>query len=232
MPGRKDDALDYGQPHINRRTKRVSPGFQRFTAIQGLLFNRWDGLISLLLAASPVGGLDFFSQGLVPLEVVLGFIHSLPGIIKVQFDRKFDRRIFLIELEKNQAIKTEFTLYAFPRLEKDIVVDGVLIDSLQDILVNKVMALTDRMDAKDYADLYLAVQKRPEIKIERLIEAAGKKFGISGVGDIIQGRFLGDIPSPQRLYLTESLSPETLKAFFRNQAKSWIARRLSTEPDL
>jgi hypothetical protein len=176
--------------------------------------------------------LDFFSQELVPLEIVIDFIHSLPGVIKVQFDRKFDRRIFLVELEENQTIKTEFTLYPFPRLEKDIIVDGVLVDSLQDILVNKVMALTDRMDAKDYVDLYFAVQKHPAVKIERLIEDAGKKFGVSGVGHIMQGRFLGDIPSPKGLYLTELLSPETLEAFFRNQVKSWIARRLSTDPDL
>jgi hypothetical protein len=168
----------------------------------------------------------------VPLEIVLDFIHSLPGVIKVQFDRKFDRRIFLVELEENQSIKTEFTLYAFPRLEKDIVVDGVLVDSLQDILVNKVMALTDRMDAKDYVDLYFAVQKYPEIKIECLIEDAGKKFGVSGVGHIIQGRFLGDIPSPEGLYMTESLNPETLVAFFHDQAKSWISHRLLTDPDL
>jgi predicted nucleotidyltransferase component of viral defense system len=168
--------------------------------------------------------LDFFSGEAAALEMVLSFIHSLPGVTKVQFDRKFDRRIFLLELADNRVIKTEFTRYPFPRLEKETVVEGILIDSFQDILVNKIVAMTDRIDAKDYVDLYCAIRKQPEIKIERLIEGAEKKFGVIGVGHIIQGRFLGDIPSSRGLHLMESIDPEQFVSFFRSQAKAWIAR--------
>lgn len=67
----------------------------------------------------------------------------------------------------------------------------------------------------------------PDISIDRLIDAAEKKFGVAGVGHILQGRFLGDIPLPGGLYLSESLDPDRLVAFFHNQAKAWIARRIA-----
>jgi hypothetical protein len=35
-----------GNPILTAEQKRFLLAFQRFTAIQGLLFNRWDGLIS------------------------------------------------------------------------------------------------------------------------------------------------------------------------------------------
>lgn len=168
--------------------------------------------------------LDFFSNEPAPLETVPGFLRSLPGVVRIHFDHKFDRRIFQIELADARILKTEFTGYPFPRLGKETVVDGVLIDSLQDILAYKIMALTDRLDAKDYVDLYYALKKNPEVQMDRLIEDAERKFGVGEISHILQGRFLGDIPAPTGLYLTESLDPEQLVSFFRGRARAWISR--------
>ncbi len=85
---------------------------------------------------------------------------------------------------------------------------------------------------KDYVDLYCAALIHPEIKIEHLVAAAEKKFGVTGVGHILQGRFLGDIPSLQGLYWKEAIDPKAFVTFFRNQAKTWIARRVAVVSDL
>ena len=219
-------------PIVTEEQKRFLLAFRESPLSKVYYLSGGTALSAFYLQHRRSEDLDFFTGDLVPLEMILGFIHALPGVTNVQFDRKFDRRIFLLELGDNRAIKTEFTLYPFPRLEKHTLVEGVLIDSLQDILTNKVMALTDRMDVKDYVDVYCAALKHPEVEIEHLVEAAEKKFGVAGVGHILQGRFLGDIPSLQGLYLMESIDPETFVTFFRNQAETWIARRVSVGPDL
>lgn len=67
----------------------------------------------------------------------------------------------------------------------------------------------------------LSIQDNPILTEEQ------KKFGVTGVGHILQGRFLGDIPSLQGLYLKEAIDPEVFVTFFRNQAKTWIDRRVA-----
>jgi len=121
-------------------------------------------------------------------------------------------------------LKVEFSAYPFPLLEQATLVEGVRVDSLMDILVNKIMALTDRREAKDYIDLYWAWQIFPELEVEKLVQEAEKKFGIKGIQYIIQGKFLDDIPIPEGLQLARPLNLEDYLNYFRTKAREWIAR--------
>jgi predicted nucleotidyltransferase component of viral defense system len=168
--------------------------------------------------------LDFFSWEAVAVEGIIGFIKSIPEVVKIHYDRKFDRKLFLLEQREGHFLKVEFTTYPFPPLEQATLVEGVRVDSLLDILANKIMALTDRRDAKDYIDLYWAWQVFPELEVERLVSAAEKKFGIKGTEYIIQGKFLDDIPIPEGLQLTRPINSEDYLNFFRTKAREWIGR--------
>ena len=53
-----------------------------------------------------------------------------------------------------------------------------------DILANKLMAMTDRRDPKDYVDVYFILQDYPSMKIEDSIRQTGYKFGIKGVSSV------------------------------------------------
>lgn len=97
--------------------------------------------------------LDFFSEENVGVEEVLDFVKSLPLVGAAEYERKYDRKICLLRFSESKVIKVEFTTYPFPRFEKGQIVDGIQVDSLKDILTNKLMAVTDRRDAKDYVDL-------------------------------------------------------------------------------
>lgn len=168
--------------------------------------------------------LDFFSWEAVTVEVIIGFIKSIPEVVKIQYGRKFDRKLFLLEQKDGHFLKVEFTTYPFPLLGQATLVEGVKVDSLLDILVNKIMALTDRRDAKDYIDLYWAWQIFPELDVERLVPEAEKKFGIKGIEYIIQGKFLDDIPNPEGIQLARPLNLEAYSTFFKTKARKGIAR--------
>jgi predicted nucleotidyltransferase component of viral defense system len=171
--------------------------------------------------------LDFFSEAPVGIEEVLAFVKSLPGISDVQYERKYDRKLFILQFSRARFLKVEFTTYPFPRLEKGPIVEKLQIDSLQDILANKLVAVTDRRDAKDYLDLYCAFKKHPELDIDSLIAQAEAKFGVKGVQHILRGRFLETIPSIGNLKTRESIDPVALTQFFVQNARRWIIR--STE---
>lgn len=170
--------------------------------------------------------LDFFSEGDVGVEEVLDFVKSLPLAREAEYERKYDRKLFLLRFSESKVIKVEFTTYPFPRVEKGPVVDGTQVDSLRDILINKLMAVTDRRDAKDYVDLYCAMKKYPELDLDQLARDTEAKFGVKGVEHILRGRFLETLPPLGVLKMRQELDKKDLELFFGQQAKRWIARSL------
>ncbi len=168
--------------------------------------------------------LDFFSEEDFRVEQVIGFLKSLPRVAKVEYDRKFDRRLFLLSGPGGAVFKVEFTTYPYSRCEEGLEIDGIRVDSLKDILVNKIMALTDRRDPKDFVDLYFALKARPDMDLDVLIRATESKFGVAGVGYILRGRFLEGVPSIGTLIMLKELNRDLLEQFFKTQAKAWIAK--------
>ena len=75
-------------------------------------------------------------------------------------------------------------MYPFERLASASKFGGVMADSISDILANKLMAMTDRRDPKDYVDVYFILQDYPSMKIEDSIRQTGYKFGIKGVSSV------------------------------------------------
>ena len=172
--------------------------------------------------------LDFFTDNEFAIETVLDFVKLLPGIQERHYERKYDRRIFLLHYPNGQAMKVEFTRYPFTRRVAGPVIDSICVDSLEDILVNKLMAMTDREEPKDYVDLFCALCDHPELKLDTLVEATAAKFGVKGVRHILSGRFLRPLPPSGVLNMRRPLNKEAMARFYGQQATSWVA---SSKPD-
>jgi predicted nucleotidyltransferase component of viral defense system len=170
--------------------------------------------------------LDFFSEEQIDIEPVLAFLKSVPDVGDIQYERKFDRKMFILRHTSGQVLKVEFTTYPFKRCEEGLAVEEISVDSLKDILVNKTMALTDRKDPKDYVDLFYGFKNRPGMDLRELLRATETKFGIKGVGHIIKGRFLEGLPSLGTLMLMTEFDYETVTRFFKDQALSLISADL------
>ena len=174
--------------------------------------------------------LDLFTEEPVGIEEILAFLRSLPAFGKIEYHHKFDRRIFVLQCSTTKILNVEFTLYPFPRCDVGLSVEGVYIDSLTDILANKLVAMTDRRDAKDYVDLYFALKSNPDLDIEMLIRDAERKFGVVGVKDILRGRFLEGPPPLGILKMRETLDATAMAEFFSVQARDWISSSVKGKP--
>jgi len=170
--------------------------------------------------------LDLFSQEPVGIEPVLAFLKTVPDVVDIQYERKFDRKIFLLRQANGRPLKVEFTTYPFNQCEKEMTVGELAIDSLKDILVNKIMAMTDRRDSKDFVDLFYGLKKNPEVSLRHLLQATETKFGIKGVSHIIRGRFLEEAPPLGVLSMRENLDYPAIVRFFKDQALSLISEDL------
>jgi predicted nucleotidyltransferase component of viral defense system len=125
--------------------------------------------------------LDFFTKDEAETEPILAFLKSLPEVQDLHLERKFDRKIFIIRYGDAESLRVEFTKYPFKRIKPFKRVEGIQVDSMLDILANKLMALTDRKDAKDYADIYFILKEFPNLSIDQMIEMTEQKFGISDI---------------------------------------------------
>ena len=122
--------------------------------------------------------LDFFSENEFEpqsISVVLKKLQKRAGIIKVEYTQSFNRSLFFLEL-KDEKIKTEFTYFPFPRIEKKTKIGELYVDSMLDISVNKVFTIYQKPRSRDFIDLYFILQKEKSWSLDELVKKAQVKF--------------------------------------------------------
>lgn len=121
--------------------------------------------------------LDFFSEQEVdPLALQVFFKEQKESldIRNLDFKQNMNRNLFFLELPSG-ILKTEFTYFPFPRIERGPTKYGISADSLLDIAVNKLFTIYQRTAARDYIDLY-CICGREGYSIEDLLKKAKVKF--------------------------------------------------------
>jgi predicted nucleotidyltransferase component of viral defense system len=121
--------------------------------------------------------LDFFSEEEFDIQAVNIFFaknKKMLGIKKIDFQQSFNRNLIFLHL-KDEVIKTEFTYFPFPRIEKKIKKNKLFVDSLEDIAVNKLFTIYQNPRSRDFIDLYLII-KKTGWKIDNLMKKTKVKF--------------------------------------------------------
>lgn len=169
--------------------------------------------------------IDFFSENEFDAEnisVALKKIQRAAKIVRVRYEQSFNRNLFFLELE-NDAVKTEFTYFPFPRIEKKKKTGNLNIDSLVDIAVNKLFTIYQKPRSRDFIDLYFIIKQelwsvaditqKAQIKFDNYIDPLqlGAQF--------VRARELKDYP-----HMLKPIEESTWQDFFIEEAK-----RLSPE---
>ncbi|MCX6809230.1 MAG: nucleotidyl transferase AbiEii/AbiGii toxin family protein [Candidatus Berkelbacteria bacterium] len=121
--------------------------------------------------------LDFFSFEEVMVDGILAFLKKIKSEIdykNMEFNTSFNRNLFFLKFHDSQ-LKLEFTYYPFEQVEKPRTINGIPIDSLIDIAVNKLFTIYQKPRTRDFIDLYMICQQE-HFKIEDLIKKAQIKF--------------------------------------------------------
>ena len=162
--------------------------------------------------------LDFFSFDVINTVQLHAFMQGLKEKLPVKSIREqhlYDRNIFFLTFPKGE-LKIEFTKYPFRALGKRKREDGILIDSLRDIAANKLMALLDRFDPKDFVDLYILLQ---QFTLKKIKSDAEKKFGTT-IDDLYLGTELMKVRRISALpKMFINISIDAMKDFFMDTAK-------------
>lgn len=120
--------------------------------------------------------LDFFSEEEVDTESVLAWLKSIKNQINFQsidLQTSFNRNLIFLEFE-NETLKTEFTYFPFPRKSSNKYKD-IVVDSIEDIALNKLFTIYQNPRLRDYMDLYM-ISREKDISFETLRKDAKVKF--------------------------------------------------------
>lgn len=165
--------------------------------------------------------LDFFSMDKPDRTFLLTFVQHLKdslGALEVRFEYIYDRNLYFLSFADGYELKLEFTYYPYAVIERQLQLDGILIDSLCDITANKLMAMLERFDPKDFADLFYLLQDRAlnEVRLD-----AEVKFKIK-ISDMFLGSELAKVSRIEALpKMLKPLSVVQLKEFFSDQAREF-----------
>jgi len=120
--------------------------------------------------------MDFFSEEDFDNEILFPFAKELAHKLnlKERFTQKERVRMFGFFKDDNLVVKIDFVHYPFRRLKKGKIVRGVQVDDLFDIGVNKFLLINQRMDVKDFVDLYFI---KDRFGVWGFTEGVKRKFG-------------------------------------------------------
>lgn len=122
--------------------------------------------------------LDFFSEMEFDPQAISIFwkkVQKEVGIKKVEYEQSFNRNLFFLNFGK-EKIKTEFTYFPFPRIEKKKKIGSLFVDSLLDIAVDKMFTIYQKPRSRDFIDLFLILQQEKKWNIANLVKKAKIKF--------------------------------------------------------
>ncbi len=164
--------------------------------------------------------LDFFSVISFESEEILSTMRNLKKVFpykKLEFKQQFHRNLFYFHLE-DEVIKTEFTYYPFEQIEKPHIKNGIKIDSLLDIAVNKMFTIFQNPRSRDFIDLYFIV-KQKKWSLEELMKKAQIKFDIHVDAIQIGKQFMRVTEIKDYPRMTKKIDPKVWQKFFLNEAK-------------
>ncbi len=197
----------------------------------------WTGgtlLSALYLHHRKSKDIDFFSDKPFSYNQIIGVVRKFKKqlkLTKIEEEKVFDRWEFF--LHNKEKLRIEFVFYEHPKIKPRKKWQGISIDSLEDIAVNKVIALFDRNDPKDLVDLYFLLFKK-RYKIKQLLGLVERKFGVK----LEEGTFwsescksLKDLDEVAPVLLAKNLREKKkiineIKNYFSSQSVNYLNKRL------
>ncbi len=163
--------------------------------------------------------LDFFTEKEIDpmsIQVFIKDIADKAGVKKTDFQQSFNRNLVFLHFE-DEVIKTEFTYYPFTQLESPKEIDGMYIDSLIDIAVNKTFTIYQKPRSRDFIDLYF-IMKEQIWSFSDLRKKARMKFEthidpLQMAQQLLEADHLEDFPR-----MIVPLAPKEWRDFWKQEA--------------
>lgn len=166
--------------------------------------------------------IDLFTDAAFDAERVIAAVNRISTNLRVKSSLTtiHERLRYDLAFPKNELLKIDFVFYDFKHLDPVAMLGGLAIDSIADIAVNKLLALSQRTASKDFVDLYFLLKHYTVWDLRQSVE---HKFKLDLDPWYLSALFakaeeLTDMP-----IMKKKLTLDQLKKFFLNEAKTLAA---------
>ena len=110
--------------------------------------------------------MDFFTEEELDIPELERFVQLVSKIIpleKVKYQKGFGiYTYFFYPKGESEKYKVYFGQYPFPIIEKPKLINGIQVETLYDIAVDKALTISVRPRLRDFIDLYFILQLKEE----------------------------------------------------------------------
>ena len=215
---------DAAQPSVQdlTSTERLSGAQRRFlrsfqeSGLQRCFYLAGGaGLNAGYLGHRSVDDLDFFGPDNVPLKRLVPMMKALPGLKDLQWLLPRERTTFLITWEDDTQVKVEYRHFPFPNVANPHPVGRYYVASIQDLLADKIAALTERRYPLDRIDILMILDRLTSLNFAKGVDLAEVKFGLVGE---LKGTALSRMSEPAQKVPERLNAPEHAQALL----DAWI----------
>lgn len=162
--------------------------------------------------------LDFFTEKEYDTQLVNTFIRKTSQKFGFTIESELLEFLYRFNLKffDKQTLKLDFSYYPGKRVEKGLIYNGMAVDSLLDIAINKLSTIQQRHNVKDYVDLYFLLEK---FSLWDLIEGVRIKFRTEIEPWLLSSDLIYGVEKFESLpQMIKPLTLHRLKKFFREKA--------------
>ena len=162
--------------------------------------------------------LDFFTEEPLDIPFIFQWLikqgekHHFTFKVKSPFDSLYQ---CLLRFSPQYELKVDFSKYYGKRVEKGIDYNGLAIDSLLDIAINKFATIQQRATVKDFVDYYFLLKK---FTVWDLMEGCRIKFRLETNQWILSADYLTVETFKELPKMIIPLTLDHLKQFYRKNA--------------
>ena len=101
--------------------------------------------------------IDLFSEeeiDILSIRTFIGAVRKKLKIKQIDYRQYYGLHTFQLYFSRTNILKVDFNYYPFPRIEKGSKYNGLTVDSILDIAVNKVHTIAMKSRARDFIDIY------------------------------------------------------------------------------
>ncbi len=169
--------------------------------------------------------IDLFTDTPFDSATVIAAMSRMTAALKVKATLAtiHERLRYDLAFPDGQLLKIDFVFYDFKHIEPVNHLDTLAIDSVGDIAVNKLLALSQRTASKDFVDLYFLLKLYTVWDLRQAVE---HKFKMDIDPLYLSALFAKSEDLTDMPIMKKKLSLEALKKFFLNEARSLAAPML------
>lgn len=166
--------------------------------------------------------LDFFTREELNLESLKRFSQKIQTVFKldkIEFQHGFGLYTFFFYPRGEVAkYKIDFGQYPFELIKPVKKIQGLMVEDLLDIAVDKIHTISIHPRSRDFVDLYFILMKKPQWQFNDLLKKSFEKFEMRvdrlQLGEnLLQVEHLEDMP-----IMLKTLKIKLMRRFFLNQA--------------